>query len=197
MKKVNINAIIITGDNMKKISISIFGIIGIIVATTVLVIVALIAIVKLGDKFDDVKYKNNDMFSEISYKIPDEFEEDHYYNSKSYRYDDNGVYCYVDITVEEKGKIKIVDWLKENIFLSLDSNVSDVNELKVNNKKAYNINVVKDNSNNKSYYAFESSNYYYLLTYDLSDYSGGDREDLDTNKCYKYKDEIVNSISLK
>ncbi len=144
------------------------------------------------------KEEENHDFDEIEYIIPDEFEEtDGSIYSKSYYYRDDDAYCYIYVRPDEKdlyNEDKEV-WFKGNIRLSLNDKVSDLKELDVNGKKV--LFVEKDsNGDITKYYAFESSNNYYLLEYEINRYND-ENETYKNSPCYTLVDEVINSVKTK
>ena len=144
------------------------------------------------------KEEENHDFDEIEYIIPDEFEEtDGSIYSKSYYYRDDDAYCYIYVRPDEKNlynEDKEV-WFKGNIRLSLNDKVSDLTELDVNGKKVLFVEKESDGDITK-YYAFESSNYYYLLEYEINKY----HTENETNRndiCSNLVDEVINSVKTK
>ncbi len=151
-------------------------------------------VVGCADKY----YDSEEDFSEIDYNIPNEFEvDDDNSFSKYYNCDENDVYSYVSIHSYKKSLYKDKEkWFKGCFTITLNDKVSDIEEIEINGSKVL---FLKIESENSIYYCygFESSNYYYSLTYSIYDYESGDRADIDTNKCYISRDAIVNSVTLK
>lgn len=134
----------------------------------------------------------------IVYKIPKKFEKiyDDYYN-----YDTDDVYCSINITETEKSLYynsytSLDEYLKNNITIHLSDQVSDMEELKINNNKVLYLSV-KTKNEIVYYYGVEGTEKYYMLEYKIHDYKKGDRKDIDTNICYTAKDKILNSIEIK
>ncbi len=187
----------------KTINIKISWLIGLILGVVILILSVIVAINKYKDNVWSEKYREetNVELSEISYEIPKEFEESDYIYSKNYSFYNGNYSCTVKISGERKENIihrsdDLLNWLKKEIFIYLSDDVSETKELDINNTKSYNIDVKRDFST-ESYYAFESSNYYYLLEYRLVDYLQGDRDNNEINICYSSKDKIISSIVLK
>ena len=167
----------------------------------IIVIILLNVVSFIAEKIDDAQYKNKVReqskieFSEIEYNIPNEFEDSNFIYSQRYTYDNNEVSCYIDITSYRKYSFdNLISFFKHYIQVSLEDEVGELNEYEINNKKACNIDV-KNRNGNIGYYGFESTNYYYLLSYEIRDDLYGDRNE--ENICYSAKDTIINSIKTK
>ena len=132
--------------------------------------------------------------SEINYVIPEEFEK--YKSIESYSLDENDVYCRAYISASKKYNWEFEEWFKGQIYSDLNTEVSSIEELDVNGKVAYRVDTKRSNSEEHNY-GFESTNYFYLVSYKITDYKNGDREDLDTNKCFTSEYKIINSITLQ
>ena len=142
-----------------------------------------------------LKEKYDKINNEITYKIPNEFQtKDKIY----YSYYNEDIDCKLEFMNEEKDSYKnnLEDFLKKNIYVSLDYNISEV--IKNETKNINYLLITTERNNNKTYYyAFESMDNYYIFEYSIYDYKKGDRKDIDTNICYTAKDKILNSIEIK
>ena len=168
-----------------------------IVPIIVTCIIALVIVIYVVDRDNDYE-ENEELFSEISYEVLPEFElDDEYYGSKYYRFESDDVYCSFDVNVDEKddsGDLK--KWFSSHIYSNLSDKVGELKELTINDNKVYHI-YKKSNYDIEYYYGISSSNYYYLITYRITDYEKGDREDIDSNLCYNAKDKIISTIKVK
>lgn len=147
------------------------------------------------------KEHREDVFKEISYVIPSVFEKDEDYTySRYYNFKDDNIYCYVSIQSYEK---KYYDedreiWFKDQIRVTLNDRVSELEKNDIQNNNALFIEVEKsDNKTFDYYYGFVSSNYYYLVDYNIDSYNREENKDIKDSSCYSYRDEIIHSIRLK
>ena len=148
---------------------------------------------------DDYNEENKKRFSEISFDVPDVFEEDKdYIYLREYYYRDDDVYCYISFHVSDKTAYTDdkETWFKKQIRHSLNDKVSELEEVDIYDNKAYKV-TIQSGKDVDYYYGFESTNHYYLLDYQITDYNEETNENIRTNPCYKYMDEIVYSIKLK
>ena len=148
---------------------------------------------------DDYNEENKKRFSEISFNVPEVFEEDKdYIYLREFYYKGDNVYCYVNFSASDKSTYSDdkETWFKKQIRFSLNDKVSELEEVDIYDNKAYKV-TVQSGKDFDYYYGFESTNHYYLLDYQITDYNEETNEDIQTNPCYKYIDEIVYSIKLK
>lgn len=179
---------------VKKIEIPKFILVmfGIIVFFVLFIIVSsYIKETKFEKKYEIEKEKE---FEEIEYVIPEMFEKSEDYTS--YSYGENNVHCYAYFYASKKYDYNFETWFKERVHITLDDEVSKLEETIVDGRKGYHVNV-KSGRRDEHYYGFESTNYYYSLSYSITDYKNGDREDKDTNPCYIAEHKIIDSIKLK
>jgi len=149
---------------------------------------------KMQDNIDEKEKAKT--FEEISYTIPKEFERDEEYYGKYYNYVGDSIYCGVFIYSYEKYYDDFLEWFKNQIHINLNDSVSEIEEIELNNKKVYSVEIKNENEI-EYHYGIESSNYYYSIEYYISDRLKGDRVDMDTNPCYVSKDKIISSIKIK
>jgi len=144
------------------------------------------------------KEKQIDEFKEISYNVPSVFKKDDDYTfSKYYDYEENNVNCTISFSASDKSIYKNKeDWFKGTFTFTLNDKVSDLKEEEINGNKVLFIEK-KSEKVTDYYYGFESTNYYYLINYNIYDYKDGDREDIDTNKCFTLRENIISSVKLK
>ena len=147
------------------------------------------------------KEEKENLFEEISYKIPDEFEKDEsFIYTRNYHYYNDSIYCDVDVKAYEKRYYNEdrETWFKDSIRVNLSDEVSELKEIDISNNKAMNINVNKSETNETHYYyGFVSSNFYYLIDYNISNHNKDEDFDEKTSPCYKYIDEIIYSVKVK
>ena len=140
--------------------------------------------------------KKNKEEYDISYAIPKEFDKSSY--GEFYNYGENDIYCTLDIQERKKEYYEktLEEYLKDNITVTLNDKVNDIEEIKINNIKMLHLSVKKKYSL-IDYYGIEGTEKYYMLEYKISDYKNGDRKDINDNLCYTAKDKILNSIKIK
>ena len=169
----------------------------------VVVLISIVAIVLLylicsiiSDYKDELKYRKirEIEYSEITYDIPSEFESND--ELKSYSYNDNSAFCHIYFYASDKYINDFKEWFKGNITSDLSKEVSEIKEIEINGKKAYYVEI-KDNKTTEHVYGIESTNYFYSVSYYLSDYKYKDRDDIDTNLCFTSENKIINSINVK
>lgn len=182
-----------------KIKNKILIFIGIILLLFIIIFMIYGINIKITEKNEYDKYlkeKYDRINKELTYKTPNEFQtKDKLY----YSYYNKDIDCKFEFDNMEKNnyyKKTLEDFLRENIYVSLDYNTSEVIKDETKNIN-YLLITVEKNNNKTYYYAFESKNYYYIFEYSIYDYKNGDRKDIDTNICYTAKDKILNSIKIK
>lgn len=134
----------------------------------------------------------------IVYEVPKKFEK---IDNDYYNYDNNDVYCSINIIETEKSLYyqsytSLDDYLKNNITIHLSDEVSNIEELNINNNKLLYLSV-KTKNEIVYYYGIEGTEKYYMLEYKINDDKNGDRNDINDNLCYTAKDKILNSIKIK
>ena len=161
------------------------------IISAIMILAILIAVIK--DISNPSNYYETDEFSEIKYQIPSELESDD--ELTLYYYGDD-ISCEADFYSSEKYDEEFETWFKGEIRVDLNDEVSEIKELTIGGKKAYFVEV-KNEDEIAHYYGLESTNYYYLFNYNISDDLNQDREDKDTNVCYVSENKILDSIVLK
>ena len=180
----------------KNVFIKIFAIIGTIIAF--IVVVAIIGIEYESDNYEEEDRK---LYEEIEYVVPQDLLVSEYSNKKDHRYSyfEDDCYCSFNVEVSNKDYYdNIEEYLKKSIYISLDNEVSEVEEIEMNGEKFYSV-VIKEKKGltNEYYYTVESANYYYLLRYRLVDESNGDTAGIEDSTCYTAKDQILKSVHTK
>lgn len=82
--------------------------------------------------------------------------------------------------------------LEKVVNFTLADEVSKIQELDLSVKGKQL--TIKGEDETNYYYSIESSNYYYLINYEITDYKNGDREDATTNKCITSREKIIDTI---
>ena len=168
------------------------------IISVVIVVAFIMFMVWLDNRKEPVTPKTNE-FSSISYKIPSYFEDSYSgWSYKSYRYSENSAYCTISINIDNHSSSATE--VLENIRINLSDNASEIKKLYINNNQFYAVEVESSFTYSLGkiyYYAVESPDGYYLITYQITDYLKGDRNDFDKNKCFLAKDEFINSIVVK
>ena len=167
-----------------------------IIPIVVICLIILCFFIFLGSRHKGYE-DNEELFGEISYDVPSGFELDEYYGSKYYNFESDGIYCSFFIDADDgKYRDDLKKWFSGRIYYSLNDEIGELKELTINDSKMYYIDK-KSNYSTEYYYGISSSNYYYFITYRITDYDNGDREDIDSNLCYNSKDEIISTIKVK
>ena len=140
---------------------------------------------------DDISVEN------LSYEIPEYFKISYSSNNyKTYRYEENSVYCNISITTRDYYDDALEAIKATNVKIS--DNVSEIKEIDLNGNSAYALEVEStDNLEKTYYYMLKIKNHIYSIEYEIRDYEKGDRTDGDTNKCFSAREEFVNSIMIK
>ena len=169
----------------------------IFIPIVILILVAIVLGIFVFVKKSENSFSNN-LFTEISYEMPLKFEKDEeYVYSRYYRYTDNSVHCSFSVNVDEKDYYNgFNNWFKGRIYFTLNDKVSELKEVAINNTKMLYVDK-KSDSYTDYYYGVESSKYYYLLTYSISDYKHGDGNELESNICLSAKDKIIESVTVR
>ena len=178
----------------KNVFIKIFCIIGAIIALIIVVCV-------IGFNYEDNSYaeENKKKFDEIEYIVPSEMEKEEDDFDPYYHYYNDSCSCSLYFSAFEKEYYDSKeDIIKNFVSYRLGDEVSEIEEVEYNGEKMLYTSVKEsDNTQTNYYYVVESKNYYYKITFDLYDYSKGDREDIDTNFCYNYREKVLSSVSTK
>ena len=165
-----------------------------------IVIIVLVVIVSIiyGIISSSKTHYSKNLFNEISYEVPSDFKKDEDYTyTRYYNYSENSVYCTFSVNVTEKEYYDdINDWFKEKIVFTLNDKVSELKEVTINNAKMLYVDKERG-SYTDYYYGMETSKYYYLLTYSISDYKHGDGNGLEANICLNAKDKIIGSVNVR
>ena len=174
---------------LKKIPLIAIVIIIVLTGVVVLSVVSMF----LSDKMDDERYERElkKSFSEIEYTVPGEFINTYEYN---YRYDEDDCSCSIYFNSSKKYDDLFEDWFKGQIYLDLSADVSEQEEIDVNGNKALHIDV-KNKYSYRRYYGFESSNYYYIVEFNIYDSKHGDGTE--NSECYSSVETVLNSIKIK
>ena len=156
-----------------------------------IIVICSMLLVGCGDSSNDDEAE----FSEISYNVSDDFER--YSEYRGYSYSDDDVYCrlWVNAYTREYYDEDREVWFKSMINVNLNDKVSELKEIDVNGNKALYIEV-NDKNDVNYYYGFVSNNYYYLFDYSISVYDDEKPGVLEDNKCYKYINDVINSVKL-
>lgn len=165
-------------------------VISIIFGLLICFIITMFIIVKL----DDRKYQKEreKAFEEISYDIPDQFGGDFEYFF--YSYSDDSMYCYLSIDDSEKYDESINEWFASWVSVDLDEEITKRTKATIDGKEFPFVEIVSGNKV-EHYYGIESKNYFFLITYSITDYLKGDRENTN-HLCYTAEDELLSSIKI-
>ena len=170
----------------KKIGIPIF----------VIVIVLLIIIgIPLGGFIDDKVTESRfdkeakESLNEIEFEVPKEFNST---SSTSFSFYKDDMDCSIYVVRYDKGEKTLITALQDYIMVRLSDEVGEIEEKDINGKKAYSVSV-KEKYGDYDYYALESSNSFYFITYKI----GKSELDPDANACYTYKNRFISSIKVK
>lgn len=172
--------------NIKMIFISLICLIVLIIG---------IVLLKNHDYYDNNK---DELFSEISYDVLPEFKLDNsFHSSKYYNYDNGNIYCSFIVDADEKEyNDDFKTWFSKHIYYNLNDKVGELKEITINNNTMYYIDKISG-YDTAYYYGLQTSNYYYFITYRITDYEKGDIEDIDTNLCYTAKDKFISTVTIK
>lgn len=175
-------------DKNKKDTIKVITIIGVMI---LLGIILLSSLAKINEDNTYERERERE-FSEIEFIVPKYFEKDEILY-KDYSYKENSVYCDLSVINYDKRYYKSPDEILERfVSFTLADEVSGIQELDLSVKGKQLI--IKGEDETNYYYSIESSNYYYLINYEITDYKNGDREDATTNKCITSREKIINTI---
>lgn len=168
-----------------------------------IIIIFIVAIIIFCIVASNIHYNENnniekqDDFENLSYEIPEYFKISYSSNNyKTYRYEENSVYCNISITTRDYYDDALEAIKATNVKIS--DNVSEIKEIDLNGNSAYALEVEStDNLEKTYYYMLKIKNHIYSIEYEIRDYEKGDRTDGDTNKCFSAREEFVNSIMIK
>ena len=176
-----------------------------IIGIVVIVVIAFVIIFlivnkgnsKLPIKQSDSISPEKEILDKLSFKKFDVLDEDDYAFFKSLYCNENGFSLSIIVSFEEikNNCLDIESCLKSNVIITLDDEVSDIEEVDINGIKWNKITITKKD-NVTEYYITEKYEHFYLVELDLWDYYNGDREDIDTNKCLNASRGFMNSISF-
>ena len=164
--------------------------------------IILVIVLAILQSYKDYPEEEKESFDEISYTVPSEFEVSEYSDSKYYFYYDSDVKCSLDITLTEKARERSFEkWFKGEITFTLNDELGELEELDINGNKILGIQKRRGEDYSWSqveyYYGVESSNYYYMINYNIIDYDKGDREASESSLCLTALDSILSSIKTK
>ena len=170
---------------------------GLIIGITIIVGILALTLIfgspsRINNNKDYEKERENE-FSEIEYKVPKYFDKDEGIYYRDYSYSKNSIYCDLSVSNYDKKYYKSPQEILEKVVtFTLADEVSGIQELDLSVKGKQLI--IKGEDETNYYYSIESSNYYYLFDYEITDYKNGDREDATTNKCITSREKIIDTI---
>ncbi|MBQ6494505.1 MAG: hypothetical protein IJI49_00725 [Bacilli bacterium] len=163
----------------------------IVIGIIILIIMLLYYYVKDNYRY----YGDKDYLIDISYDISDRFDASIYDSSRYYHYYEDDISCNFDISYFSTFDINNgEEYLRKRIMFTLNDEVSDIEEVDINNYKWY---YMKVDSGDKIsyYYATVKDDVGYELEYSISDYMRGDSNS--SNKvCYSEYDRVISSIKF-
>lgn len=133
----------------------------------------------------------------ISYNISDEFEGSDSSRGYYHYYGDNSSCSFsVDNFYVNSNYKDAKDYLRNNLYFTLNDKVSEIEEVSLNGYQWYYLKK-EDDGGVTYYYATIKGDTGYVLEYDINDYNNGDYNKDDYNLCYMEYDRIISSVRFK
>ena len=187
--------------NKKQLLKGILSFVGIAIIIIIIAFIANKAVNSKPSLNEEVNYdkKTFDKVHEINYSVSPDFTSSYNNDSSNHTYyndEKNGIFCWFYFKKYEKDNTSFEKWFRDESTPRIVSGYytsSKISKIVNNNVNVYYREGV-DEFGFRYFYGFETTNYYYLLDYYISDEQHGDRNN---HICYTTKEQLLSTITLK
>ena len=175
------------------------------VGITIIIIIIIFIKNKLVNSMSNLNETTNydkkafDKVHEINYSVPTDFKWSYNNDGSNHTYYNdmkNGIFCWFYFKKYEKDNTSFEKWFREESTPGIVNSYytsSKISKIVNNNVNVY-YREGEDEFSFQYFYGFETTNYYYLLDYYISDEQHGDRNN---HICYTTKEQLLSTITLK